>query len=556
MKFINLIKLQLNVTFNFSAFKWYARHDEKKILGAIAIATILLISLVPFYYHFYINLVKSVYQGGYSLGQPEFIFTLAAVVFSMMVLVFGIAFVMSTFYFSQDLSLLIPLPFSPHEIIGAKFVTVLVQEYLTVIPLMLPVIIIYGTGVQAGLYFWLAALVTTLLLPIIPLTIVSIAVLAIMRVTNLGKRKDFLRIVGMTLLIILLLGFNYFVTRLTAMSQAELMNLIFAREGLARLVSRVYPPALIFTRALAAEGLSAVLNLLLFAALSLAGVALTLFSAERLFYRGLIGGEEVSARKSISSEQLTKKITQTSSPVWAIVRREIKIIMRTPVYLLNSVGVTVVMPLAMVVPLLAGDAVDPLLSLLQTVQSRLLLNLGGAALIGFTAAFAPAASSSFSREGRQFWISQVMPVSPREQINGKIIYSLLLAISAMPLVFLVSAFITHWSAVELAIVTVVGLCISIPSITISLLLDLMRPYLNWDNPQKAIKQNMKVITGMVGTAVMYFLLFQIAKFLVVQKYSEFMIYAGVIISSLILGAIPYFVMLKIADQRYREIVSP
>ncbi|NLZ39178.1 MAG: hypothetical protein GX893_06180 [Firmicutes bacterium] len=556
MNLLNIIKLQLNVTFNISAFKWYAKHDKKKVLGALALAVVLLVSLAPSYYYFYIILVKDVFQGGYSLGQPEFVFTLAAVAVSLMVLIFGIAFVMSTFYFSQDLSFLIALPLSPSEVIGGKFATVLIQEYLTVIPLMLPVIIIYGTGVRAGLYFWLAALIVMLMLPVIPLTIVSGAVMFLMRVTNLGKRKDFLRIVGMSLMIVILLAFNYFVTKLAPMSQAELMNLIFAREGLAQLVSRYYPPALILTRALTAGGAAAILNLSLFIVLNLAGLFVTLFLAERLFYRGLIGGEEISARKSISNEQLARRLAYSSHPALAIAQREIKILLRTPIYMFNSVGVVLIMPLAMVVPLLGGEAVEPILNLLQTVQSRVLINLGGAAIIGFVAAFAPAASSSFSREGKQFWISQVIPVAPQVQINGKIIYSILLALLAVPLVFLLSAFVTHWSAVELLLVIIIGLCISLPSITIGLLIDLIRPYLNWDNPQRAIKQNVNVVFGMVGTMATYFLLFQVAKFLFMNQYSDFMIYGGVILSSLILGAIPYFIMQKIADRRYREIISP
>ena len=74
----------------------------------------------------------------------------------------------------------------------------MIQEYLTVLPFMLPASIFMVQGFRAGLYFWLVGALITLILPIIPLTIISAAILVLMRVTNLGKRKDLLLYLGMT----------------------------------------------------------------------------------------------------------------------------------------------------------------------------------------------------------------------------------------------------------------------------------------------------------------------------------------------------------------------
>ena len=57
-----------------------------------------------------------------------------------------------------------------------------------------------------------------------------------------------------------------------------------------------------------------------------------LFLGDRLFYRGLIGGDEVTARKDISSDRLAKGMSQVSAPAWAIAKREIKVLVRTPIY--------------------------------------------------------------------------------------------------------------------------------------------------------------------------------------------------------------------------------
>ncbi len=49
---------------------------------------------------------------------------------------------------------------------------------------------------------------------------------------------------------------------------------------------------------------------------------------------------------------------------------------------------------------------------------------------------------------------------------------------------------------ELILVVILGLLASLPAIVACLLIDLIRPYLNWDNPQKSIKQNINVVLAM------------------------------------------------------------
>ncbi|HHX75600.1 MAG TPA: hypothetical protein GX699_11910, partial [Firmicutes bacterium] len=486
MSMWTLIRQQLNVAFNLSALRWYARHDKKKLAGGLALAVALVVSLAPMYYFAYLKFLDTVFLAGLTLGQPEMLLTLSLMAVSFIVLFFGIAFVMSTFYFSRDLPLLIPLPLKPGEIVGAKFAVVLVQEYLTVLPLFLPALIIYGTRMGAGLAFWPAGLAVLLLAPVLPLTVISAVVLFLMRATNLGRYKDFLRLLGMVLLVAVLLAVNVLVTKLASVSQEEILALLLAEEGIARFLARLFPPVLLATRALAAEGAAAVLNFLGYVLLNLAGAALTLFLGERLFYRGLIGGEEVAARKNISHSRLERKMMKVSSPAVAIAAREIKLLFRTPIFLFNSIGVLVIAPVAMLLPLLTGGAMDPFLALLTHSGNRFYVNLVGAAFIGIMGAFIPASSSSFSREGKQFWLSQVIPVPPAVQVRGKILYSLLLCLLTVPLVFLLSFFLTRWTPLELVIVIVLGLCACLPAVTSGLLIDLLRPYLNWDNPQKAI----------------------------------------------------------------------
>ena len=556
MNLLILIKQQLNVSFGLSALKWYAKHDKKKFLGGLALALFIIVSLIPAYFFVYLRMIDMIYLSGLSFGQPQLVLIVAFVMVSLFVLVFGIGFVMATFYFSRDLPQLIPLPFHPREIIGAKFFVVLVQEYLTVSPLLLPVLFIYGRGEGAGLYFWLAGGIVFLLLPVIPLTITSTLILGMMRVTNLGRRKDFLRMAGMLVMVVGILVINTFLTRIPNMSEQEMIAFLMSEEGLIVQVAKTFPPALMATRSLTAQGMTALVNLAGFMLLSLGGIVLTLFLGDRLFYRGLIGGEEISSRKSISASQLERKLSQVSSPAMAIAKREIKILLRTPIYLFNSLGMLLIAPIILVLPGITGQGDNPLLPLLSMAGSRIYVTVIGAAVIGVMAIFTPAASSSFSREGRLFWISQTIPVSPRHQINGKILYSFLISLLSVPLIILLSLFYIPMTLLELAIILILGLCLSFPAITISLLMDLMRPYLTWDNPQKAIKQNLNVVLAMVISGGVFFLLYRLVMFLLQSGAADITVYLALVATSLVLGGIPFTIMMQIADARFRDIRTP
>lgn len=557
MRLLTLIKMQLKVAFGLSVLKSYARKDKKKLFGFLGVVLLVIVSIAPMYLFIYLNILRGIYDTGLIYGQPQILLTLTFVFTSMMVLVLGIGYVMSAFYFSRDLPVLLPLPFLPREIIGAKFFTILVHEYLSVLPFLLPAFIIFGLGQSVGLYYWVVSIIVFLLLPVIPLTITSSVMLLIMRVTNLGRRKDTLRFFGMVFFIGLVMVANFYITKLPGDMDADFFEkLLLQADGLVSLVGRAFPPALLATRSLTAGGIAALMNLLAFVALSLAGLALTMFLGDRLFYQGLIGGEEVQARKNMNTSQIEKKLSRAGSPIRAIAVREIKILIRTPIYLFNSVAMLIILPVILLIPVISGQNVAGIGDLIQSMPNRAFLNLAGAAFIAIMALFTPAASSAFSREGRLFWVSQVIPVSPRDQINGKLLYSYLIVFLTVPLIVLISVLFTNWSLAELFLVVFLGLCLSLPAITSGLLIDLLRPYLTWDSPQKAIKQNLNGFLGMVAGVGIFFLLYRLLLLAQSLNPSDLWLYTLVAGAGLVLGLIPYLIMLKIADARFRDIMAP
>lgn len=547
-----LIKLQLKVSLGLSALNWYRRHRDKRFYFGIGLFLLVIASLSPIAWLYY-QLLRLAYVTALMLGQPEMVLTMSLVAASVFVLFFGSIYVLSAFYFSRDLSFLIPLPVQPRDILGSKFAVVLLNSYAIVAPFFLPALYIFGRGQNAGALYWLVGLFLVLLLPVTPLAIGSAVILLLMRITNFGARKDTLRLVGMMLLLVVLVAFNYFATNIPPGEEAEFVaRLLTGEQSPVSLLARAFPPVVFATRSLAATPAQAFLNFLIFLGISLVAMAGMFFLTDRLFYRGLIGGEETPDRKAISAGELERRLARASSPIWAIAMREIKTLVRTPIYLFNSLAMLLILPLILLIPGLGGGGLPPLLQFAQTHSHRIILNLGAAAFIGGMALFTPAASSSFSREGKLFWISRIIPVKPAEQVRGKILYSYLIALLSVPLIILYSLFAARWTLSELLMVILLGVALSFPAITLSLLVDLLRPYLDWDNPQKAIKQNLNVVLGMLAGGAAFYLVYLAGRLVFDSAAADLFVYLTVLAVSLILGAIPYAILMKIADGRYQK----
>lgn len=109
------------------------------------------------------------------IGQEGVVLSWGIAIDSTIVFVFGIFYVISTFYFSSDVEMLLPLPLKPGQIMGAKFLVVTVYEYLTIAVFFLPVWITYGIYMGCGPLFYLYGLIVYLLMPVTPLAAASVS---------------------------------------------------------------------------------------------------------------------------------------------------------------------------------------------------------------------------------------------------------------------------------------------------------------------------------------------------------------------------------------------
>jgi ABC-2 type transport system permease protein len=496
-KFLALLRTGLKSNFAFSVVR-HKLFKQKKDLWLVLVVPLAALSLAPILYY-YLGLVKFVYQLLEPLGQQSALLTFGLLAGQLFILIFGLFYVISAFYFSKDLEILIPLPVRPFQVMLSKFGVILVNEYLTVALLVLPVLIYFGILSKAGPVYWVEALLVYLLLPVIPLALVSILIIVLMRFVNLGRKKDALIIVGSILLIVLAMGLQFWINRSTNLepnSQA-MLQFFSSPDSLLNKVGSKFPPSIWATKALVG-GLSmkGVTNLLLFAGVSLLLLIGMVSGAEALFYRGLVGLGETSRRgRKMSRADMSRKISSGRRPVRAVFLREWLIMNRTPIFLLNGVLVVIIVPVVFLVMAKAGSKGSDLTSLFNLMTSRnaLATIFASAAFMTISGSLNGTAPSAFSREGSQFWMSKVIPVSAPEQLAAKFLHSYLIGLLGIAAASAVLIWQFRMKAATLAPALALALPATFILTGVGLAIDLARPLLDWTNPQKAIKQNLNVL---------------------------------------------------------------
>ncbi len=552
----SLVRAALKANFGLAVLSHRLFKEKKDIWMAVVVA-LAVIGIFPTLYG-YIRLIKGLYGLLQPLGQEQAILTFSLLAGQFLILLFGLYYVVSAFYFSKDLEMLIPLPLKPVEVMLSKFIVILINEYLSVLAIVAPVVITFGILAKLGLSYWMSAIVVYFFLPVIPLAVVSLLVVGMMRVVNVSRKKDLLIIVGSLILIAAALSLQFFI-RKSSGSESDLQAMVkfFASpDSLVKRVGAGFPPSIWATKALAGGFTGpGLLNLFIFVGTSLAIFCGMLVVAEKLFYRGLIGIREVSGRRKIlSPTTMSRMVSSGRRPVQAIFRREWRIMNRTPVFLLNGVLTAILFPVIFIIMAKAGGGDETFVLMRGLAATKpLYVILSAAAFLVVCGCLSGTSSSTFSREGGQFWMSKVIPVTPREQVIAKFLHSYVIALLgigagsvALLAVFRLKASF-FLAAAALALTGAVALT------AIGMIIDLARPLLKWTNPQKAIKQNLNVLFAIFADLGVLAIIGFFVRFLAKSGVSASVILVIVFAAVLLLSGLSCLSLFRMADRRYQEI---
>lgn len=417
---------------------------------------------------------------------------------------FGVFYVMNIFYFSKDIDYLLPLPVKPETIIASKFVVTLLYEYFIEGIVLVPCTLIYGISSSTNPLFYVYSIILMIFLPVLPLCIALLLSILIMPLINLSKNKDLFKIVGGMLALVFAFGFNI-VANMGARNAGHMSNSL---KNLSNSVGSIFPGGKIAAAALInCSSFYGFLQLVIFVLINILSFVIILVLSNALYFKGVVGlSESGSKRKTMNEAELSKAVSR-KSVVMSYTIKELKLLFRTPAYFINCVITVLIWPLVIIMPMFFsshqnnGPSKDQLISLFASSSNYPIVIAAAAAFGVFMGCMNVVTCTSISREGDNFFIMKYIPVPYKQQITAKILSGVVIALAGQIILVITAAVIMKMPVYLSIFCVIIGLAGMFFSATIGILIDIMMPKLEWDNEQKAVKQNLNVLFAVIPALI-------------------------------------------------------
>ena len=497
----------LNVNYGWSTAKYYYIKKRQRIWEPLLIAaSIIPVLLLTIWFTW--TMTEQLFMAGLAFAQPHLALITGTLMVAVLGLFFGFFYVLSTFYFSNDLPTLVPLPFPSWEILMAKLGVILTGQYALNALVLVPMMIRYGLLARGGLLYVLSALVVFFILPIIPLVIASILAILLMRLVNLSRYKDKLTLIGGILLLVVVFGSTYWLQENVGTEDPNVFiaQLLSQADGLIHAVGRIFPPSIWSAQAMAyAQSLQGWINLLYILLAGMAGLIVLYILGERVFLRGVVAGFEGSRGRGRRKQTAVQE--EAKSTFMTLVQTERKLFLRDPNFALNGLIGYVLLPVMALLPLFGENLEGNPFELLNLGELPSLLLIGGIAIFFMVMiAFSMIPSTTFSREGRYLWIMRSLPLPVDQIIGTRVVAAQIVNTIGCLLGLIPISYLFGWGIWDVVFGTVFGIFLSSAVAYLLVLLDLSRPMLDWVNPVKAVKSNLNAMIGAFGTLGLGFLL--------------------------------------------------
>ncbi len=513
---------------------------------------------------FYVAMFSAMFtQGGINAGVHEEILYLFLAISQFVVMFFGSAAVLNYLYFSKDNMLLSTLPIRPISIFSAKYMMAYVSEYLICLLMSLPMLITYGVvstkmGISISWSFYVYAVLSTFLLPVIPLLVASIISIPLMYIVSFLRKRAVGNAIVVTVVSLAVLAiYMGFIGSVSGMQQSVDENnmVVFSQETIALILKAKKFTVFNFNLANALLAQKSILNFIIYIVELIAAFGIAALLSAVFYNKGMRitveGSGSTSAKKQGQISYASGTFTRS------FVKKEIKTIVNSPQMLVSSLMGVVMLPLFSVLfgkTNFGGDesgfGADFFVTGLIMYMTTILMGAGNiVALVGF------------SMEGKNLYLLKTLPIKAKDIIKPKLIVSnsigCILSLSAA--VSITLSIPSHNILVGLGVLVVMILG-SIGMTSMCLFNDLKAPNLTFKNVTELTKNNRRTVKPMlIGLCIgLYYLVLGIIMASISDESLSFtnkmLVYFG---TGLLINALFAFLNWKAlivkAEERYESI---
>lgn len=502
--FLALVKVNLKNTFSMTDGK-----QKKSALNRF-LPVFILIALLPSIASMYF-LTQDLIGILTPIQQTGIVVALLLMGVSVTVFFFAIFLVPSVYYFSKDVETLLALPLQPWVIVASKFVVTVIYEYFTLFFFALPVLAAYIVKVQPPVAFYPILLVVLVLLPVVPLIFASILIMLIMWLVPFAKNRDFFNYLSTFFALGLALGINFLAGSAATVSQDVLIDLLMRGNNSLTSVFNLFIPNIRF----AVEALVKIslLDTLIYVGIVVLASVAFVALAQIVYFRGAIGVNETSANRKRLKGKAYSKSTVSGNVILTYTLKELKLLFRTPIYLMNCVLSAVLIPGIMIASfsMQLGDTSE-LRQIIDSIpwgspQLSLYILAGGAAFGWVITSLNLITPTAISREGQNAYFMKYIPMSYFAQMSAKVLSGMAISLLGIVCFILPVAWFIKLPLNLTIIAFAASVLTSVFMNYLGMIVDILHPKLVWEQEASAVKQNLNAVFTMVPAAGLSFGIF-------------------------------------------------
>lgn len=512
---------------------------QQMIVTKILLALVSLFIILPFVVVsglFIYTVTNSLVEYNYETIGLEFMCILLCV----FTFIFSFNVILNELYFTGDIENLLPLPLKPREIVGAKIASIFCAESL--VQLLVIFFSVIGFFFALGLSFknFLLGIIGMITLPMIPIIYCSIISLLIMSFTRFIKNKETIRKVGLVFVLAVLMLFVYFLGALQNFDlELYIEGFVNGDQTFLHVMRGILPHINLFIDILVTGSIR---SLLLYILVNIGFIVVLLVLADVCYFKGVVGLSSKDTESKKSSSNILNNI-KVENPTNSYFKKEIFTLFRTSSYFLNCILINFIWPIFVYVicKLKFPDLTLSKLKNLVTSTDNNTLIIIFMFVIGVSIllpALNSIASSSFSREGKNFYFMKYIPMDYSSQVYVKLLVSFIIAFIGVNVFSLIFYLVIGLKVSTAFIFLIISFLAILFICSLGIIIDSINPKLVWDDELNALRENSNNFIVM-GISIFMFIVLAGLCYLLYKSFGLALAFTSILLILILLNSIVY-----------------
>ena len=416
-----------------------------------------------------------------SVGSPETFINIYFVLLIILLMFQVTVICTNVLFFSRDLEFILPLPISSKELLIAKINTILAMTYLTEIVFSIP-LILYGFLNYTNFFYFMWLILVLLLLPIIFVISIGFCVIILMKMFSFIKNKNVLQnIISFILIMVLLI-----------IESSSIGSFDSLREPNFLIKSISY----ILTGTDLVEKIKNISSLLIIDILS---AVIFVFLVQKSYLKIVLKSLTATKRKwSLSHKKKNVIKTRKNKIGLDYIKKEIKMLFKQPIFFMQTIfPVIMILVSIIIIANLLIPTMDSVIQSDETIRESfasmdfntemICVILG---ILQCVFSLSNLSLTAISREGKSAIFVKYIPISYYKQFLYKNVLQVALNIIVSIIVLsVIYIYVSKIGLVNIILIFIISIFINLINSYLMLIVDLKRPYLNWNSEHSVLKRN-------------------------------------------------------------------